>query len=151
MNFKHSQGNETSVARLPVDIMRKVIDFLSGPTPSRSLNHLWMSCRDLWYGQLKKEFGYFKLNISMSKKYINDISRSCFQNSGQICLCSSRVFVHKDIFDEFIQELTKYARSIKLGDPLSSDTKMGPAVSKQHYDKIKSYIELNPKFKSKVK
>lgn len=76
------------------------------------------------------------------KKYINDIGRSCFQNSGQICLCSSRVFVHKDIFDEFIQELTKYARSIKLGDPLSSDTKMGPVVSKQHYDKIKSYIEI---------
>ena len=76
------------------------------------------------------------------EKYINDIGRSCFQNSGQICLCSSRVFVHKDIFDKFIEALKKYAQSLKLGDPLNPNTKMGPVVSHQHYQKIKSYIDI---------
>jgi aminomuconate-semialdehyde dehydrogenase len=74
-------------------------------------------------------------------KYINDIGRSCFQNSGQICLCSSRVFVHRDIYDKFCKELVTYARSLAIGDPLKANTKLGPVVSKEHYDKIMSYIK----------
>lgn len=75
-------------------------------------------------------------------KFINDIGRSCFQNSGQICLCSSRYFVHVDIFDKFLEKLKEYARSIVVGDPLKSKTKMGPVCSKEHYEKVMSYIKL---------
>lgn len=38
--------------------------------------------------------------------------------------------------------LASYARNLKLGDPLDKNTKMGPVVSKQHYDKVMSYIKL---------
>jgi acyl-CoA reductase-like NAD-dependent aldehyde dehydrogenase len=76
------------------------------------------------------------------KKLINSIGRSCFQNSGQICLCSSRYFVHVDIVDEFLNELSTYARNLVIGDPLKSDTRMGPVCSREHYNKVKSYIDL---------
>lgn len=75
-------------------------------------------------------------------KLINEIGRSCFQNSGQICLCSSRYYVHADILDKFVDALKKYARSLKIGNPLKPETKMGPVVSKQHYHKVMSYINL---------
>jgi len=74
-------------------------------------------------------------------KFINEIGRSCFQNSGQICLCSSRIFVHKNIYNEFIEGLKNYARSLTIGDPFKPQTKLGPVVSKPHYIKIKSYID----------
>ena len=44
--------------------------------------------------------------------------------------------------DRFLDALTKYARNLTLGDPLKTNTKMGPVVSKQHYEKIKSYINM---------
>merc|ERR1712127_483043 len=79
------------------------------------------------------------------EKLINDIGRSCFQNSGQICLCSSRYYVHADIIDKFLQILTKYARNLVVGNPLEANTKMGPVCSRQHYDKVMSYIHLAKK------
>ncbi len=52
------------------------------------------------------------------------------------------MFVHNDIYDKFIDALKDYAQSLQLGDPLKPNTKLGPVVSKQHYDKIKSYIDI---------
>lgn len=83
-------------------------------------------------------------------KLINDIGRSCFQNSGQICLCSSRYYVHVDIKDKFLEKLTKYARELVIGNPLDAKTKMGPVCSKQHYDKVKSFIDLASKNKHRI-
>jgi hypothetical protein len=54
----------------------------------------------------------------------------------------SRYYVHEDIFDAFISMLANYARSLKVGNPLDKNTKMGPVVSKQHYEKVMSYINL---------
>jgi aminomuconate-semialdehyde/2-hydroxymuconate-6-semialdehyde dehydrogenase len=70
--------------------------------------------------------------------------RSSFANQGEICLCGSRVFVERPIFDRFINELTKRAESIMVGDPTANYTGMhiGALVSKQHMDKVLSYIEL---------
>ncbi|CAF0929368.1 unnamed protein product [Brachionus calyciflorus] len=75
-------------------------------------------------------------------KHIKAIGNSCFQNSGQICLCSSRYYVHASRIDEFLDLLVKHARSLVVGDPFNKNTNMGPVVSKQHYDKVKSYIDL---------
>ena len=55
---------------------------------------------------------------------------------------SFRYYVHVNKIDEFLNALVKYAREIQVGDPLNSKTKMGPLVSKEHYTKVKSYIDL---------
>ena len=47
-----------------------------------------------------------------------------------------------DIKEKFLNALVKYAREIVVGDPLNPKTKMGPLVSKEHYTKVKSYIDL---------
>lgn len=68
--------------------------------------------------------------------------RSVFANCGQVCLCSERVYVHRSIFDRFVEELAKGAESLVLGDPWADTTTMGPLISKGHREKVLSYFEL---------
>ncbi|PAV85566.1 hypothetical protein WR25_12178 isoform B [Diploscapter pachys] len=73
------------------------------------------------------------------------IARSCFINQGEICLCSSRLFVHESIFDEFLKGLISEAEKLKVGDPTSAESKLGAMNSEVHFNKVKSYIELAQK------
>ena len=76
--------------------------------------------------------------------------RSSFANQGQICLCGSRILVQKGIYDKFRDALVAKAAKMKVGDPSLPETKMGAVVSKDHRDKILSYIEIAKEEGSKV-
>jgi len=65
-------------------------------------------------------------------KAVPGVLRSSFLNSGQICLCGSRVLVQESIYDEFMSSYLKELR----------DFEIGPVISVQHRDKVASYIEL---------
>jgi aminomuconate-semialdehyde/2-hydroxymuconate-6-semialdehyde dehydrogenase len=67
---------------------------------------------------------------------------SSFRNQGEICLCGSRIFVEKKIYAKFKADLVELTKQLKVGDPLQSDTDQGAIVSKEHMEKILSYIEL---------
>ncbi|OXV05144.1 hypothetical protein Egran_07088 [Elaphomyces granulatus] len=68
--------------------------------------------------------------------------RSSFQNQGEICLCGSRIFVEKKMYDKFKTDFVERVKTLKVGDPLESATNQGAIVSKQHMEKILYYIEL---------
>ena len=68
--------------------------------------------------------------------------RSSFQNQGEICLCGSRIFVEESLYDKFKKDFVSKTKQLKIGDPLDNDTDQGAIVSKQHMEKILSYIEL---------
>lgn len=68
--------------------------------------------------------------------------RSSFSNSGQICLCGSRIFVERPIYEKFKEELVKRTQLLKVGDPFSPETNMGALVSKSHMEKVKGYLSL---------
>jgi aminomuconate-semialdehyde/2-hydroxymuconate-6-semialdehyde dehydrogenase len=53
-----------------------------------------------------------------------------------------RYYVHVDIVEKFLELLKNYAHGLVIGDPLDDKTKMGPVVSKEHYQKVMSYINL---------
>jgi aminomuconate-semialdehyde/2-hydroxymuconate-6-semialdehyde dehydrogenase len=67
---------------------------------------------------------------------------SSFLNQGEICLCGSRIFVERSIYNEFRDKLVNAVRELKIGNPSEKDTKVGAIVSQQHYDKVLSYISL---------
>jgi aminomuconate-semialdehyde/2-hydroxymuconate-6-semialdehyde dehydrogenase len=67
---------------------------------------------------------------------------SSFSNQGQICLCGSRIFVQRKIYDVFKEKFINKVNKLKVGDPLSSSTHIGALVSKPHMEKVLSYIEL---------
>ncbi|OMJ20439.1 Aldehyde dehydrogenase family 8 member A1 [Smittium culicis] len=68
--------------------------------------------------------------------------RSAFQNQGEICLCTSRLYVQRGIFDDFV---AKYKRAVRdtviVGDPTNPKTFYGPLVSKPHFEKVQSYVK----------
>lgn len=66
---------------------------------------------------------------------------SSFANQGQICLCGSRIFVHSKIYNQFKQDFVDKVNQLIVGDPLTS-VNLGAVVSKEHKEKILSYIEL---------
>lgn len=68
--------------------------------------------------------------------------RAAFLNSGQVCLAGSRILVQRSIFDEFVDRFAAAARQLKVGDPQDSSTNMGPLVSKEHYEKVTSYLQI---------
>ncbi|MCE3260704.1 MAG: 2-hydroxymuconic semialdehyde dehydrogenase [Bacteroidetes bacterium] len=67
---------------------------------------------------------------------------SSFANQGQICLCGSRVFVERKIYDKFKADFVAKTKELVVGDPRNEKTKIGAIVSKTHQEKILSYIEL---------
>ena len=71
--------------------------------------------------------------------------RSSFSNQGEICLCGSRIFVERPLYEQFKGDFVDRVSKLKVGDPLDPGTDVGAIVSKQHFDKIISYIELAPK------
>ncbi|MBK9214091.1 MAG: aldehyde dehydrogenase [Chloracidobacterium sp.] len=71
--------------------------------------------------------------------------RSSFSNQGEICLCGSRIFVERPMYEQFKGDFVSRAAALKVGDPLDADTDVGAIVSKPHFDKIMSYIDLAQK------
>jgi len=70
---------------------------------------------------------------------INTVTRSVFENAGQVCLGTERVYVERPIFDKFVAALKVKAETMKPGRPFDHDTKIGPLVSKIHQKKVLSY------------
>jgi aminomuconate-semialdehyde/2-hydroxymuconate-6-semialdehyde dehydrogenase len=68
------------------------------------------------------------------------IVRSAFQNSGQICLCGSRILIERRIYAEFRDALVERALALRVGDPIDEDNNLGPLVSQAHFDKVVSAL-----------
>jgi len=62
--------------------------------------------------------------------------RAAFSNTGQICLCGSRILVERSVYDQVRDELVERVRALRVGDPLQADTEQGALVSRQHFDKV---------------
>ena len=75
------------------------------------------------------------------RENLGTIVRSAFQNSGQICLCGSRILVERDIYSEFRDALVERALALRVGDPIDADNDLGPLVSQAHLDKVVAAIE----------
>lgn len=65
--------------------------------------------------------------------------RSCFANSGQVCLGTERVYVERPLFDRFVNALKDGAERLRIGLPNEESTQMGPLISQEHRSKVLSY------------
>eukprot|EP00750_Incisomonas_marina_P029277 INCI709.2.p1 GENE.INCI709.2~~INCI709.2.p1 ORF type:complete len:831 (-),score=149.45 INCI709.2:2397-4889(-) len=76
---------------------------------------------------------------------VRGVIRSSFLNSGQICLCGSRILIEDDgqgFYERFVSALVAAAESLRVGNPSHSDTNMGPLSSAAHRAKIAGYVDL---------
>ncbi len=67
--------------------------------------------------------------------------KAIFTNTGQVCLAGSRLYVQRDIYDEFLGRFTQAAQAMVVGDPKDEATQIGPLASQEHYRKVLGYID----------
>ena len=68
-----------------------------------------------------------------------------FINQGEVCSAGSRILVEKTIYPKFVEAMAAKAKTIRLGPPLERETKMGPLVSKEQFDRVRAYQEIGKK------
>jgi betaine-aldehyde dehydrogenase len=68
-----------------------------------------------------------------------------FINQGEVCSAGSRILVEKPIYKKFVDAMAEKSKKIKLGAPLDRETKMGPLVSKEQYERVREYQEVGKK------
>jgi len=73
-----------------------------------------------------------------------------FFNAGQVCVAGSRLFVHRDSYDEVLEGLSEHAKAIHMGPSLEPDSQMGPLVSKEQQDRVLGFLDQGKKAGAKM-
>ncbi|MBT8233841.1 MAG: aldehyde dehydrogenase [Saprospiraceae bacterium] len=141
LNIVHGLGHKTgdAMSRHPGI---KAISF----TGSTKVGSQIASIAAPMFKKLSLELGGKNPNIIFADcdydKMLKTTVRSSFANQGQICLCGSRIFVERKLYEKFRSDFLVKVKELKVGDPLDDATKIGAVVSKAHFEKILSYIKL---------
>jgi aminomuconate-semialdehyde/2-hydroxymuconate-6-semialdehyde dehydrogenase len=100
-------------------------------------------------GNLKKlsfELGGKNPNIIFADSNLEEVVdttiRSSFINQGEVCLCGSRVYVEKPVYEQFLERFTAKTREQRVGDPLEPKTQIGALISRQHLERVEGYVQL---------
>jgi aminomuconate-semialdehyde/2-hydroxymuconate-6-semialdehyde dehydrogenase len=141
LNIVHGLGTITGQAIIEhPDI--KAISFTGGTATGAHIARIAAPM----FKKLSLELGGKNPNIIFAdcdyEDMLNTTIRSSFGNQGQICLCGSRIFVEKPIYEQFKKDFVSIIRKQKVGHPSAADTKIGALVSKPHLEKVLSYIEI---------
>ncbi|NXF90679.1 AL8A1 dehydrogenase, partial [Eubucco bourcierii] len=67
--------------------------------------------------------------------------RSSFANQGEICLCTSRIFVQRGIYNEFVKRFVAEVKKWKVGNPSDPTVSVGALISKEHLEKVRNYVK----------
>ena len=68
------------------------------------------------------------------------LAKGIFNNSGQVCVASSRIYAHRDVYDALVTRMTELARQRTLGHGLDPATDLGPLVSPEHAQRVRGYV-----------
>lgn len=75
------------------------------------------------------------------EKAVQGALLSKYRNAGQTCVCTNRLYVHDDIYDEFMAQFTKAVANLKIGDGLVEDTDIGPLINAKAIEKVTGLVE----------
>lgn len=120
----------------------KAISFTGGTSTGAEIARLAAPM----FKKLSLELGGKNPNLVFADSDLDDAVetsvRAAFTNQGQICLCGSRIFVEKSIYEAFTKRFVDKVKSLRVGNPDDETNFMGAVVSKAHLDKIASYVAL---------
>ena len=141
LNIVQGIGPETGQAIVEHQNI-KAISFTGG---TKTGEHLARTAAPM-FKKLSLELGGKNPNLIFADcnydKMLDTTVRSSFANQGQICLCGSRIFVERSLYSKFKNDFVAKVSALKIGDPTKADTKIGALVSKEHLEKVQSYIAL---------
>ena len=71
---------------------------------------------------------------------VRQVMATKFRNAGQTCVCANRIYVHDSIREAFVARLSEAVRAVRVGDPLSDETQVGPLVDQAGLDKVVAHV-----------
>lgn len=80
------------------------------------------------------------LNDADIKKAVEGTMASKFRNSGQTCVCGNRIYVQSEIYDQFIDELSKKVKELKVGNGMEENVNIGPLINRAGVEKVSSHV-----------
>ena len=141
LNVVHGTGPNVGAA-MTSDPKINTISFTGGTVTGRKVAE---ACAPL-FKKISLELGGKNPNIVFADAdldaAISGSVRSSFANQGQVCLCGSRVFVERAVYQNFVDRFIEKTSQLRLGDPLESTTDQGAIVSRTQLDKVKFYVDL---------
>ena len=140
LNVVHGFGTKVGQAIVESKVV-KAIAFTGGTATGRAIN---MECAKQ-FKKVSLELGGKNPNIIFEDCDFDEMMattvRSSFTNQGQICLCGSRIFIQRGIYERFRNEFIEKVRNLKVGNP-KTDVNLGAIVSEAHMQKVLGYIDL---------
>jgi aminomuconate-semialdehyde/2-hydroxymuconate-6-semialdehyde dehydrogenase len=141
LNIVHGQGPKAGAALVRhADV--PTVSFTGGTVTGEAITRV----ASPMFKKVALEMGGKNPNVIFADADIDEAIkhslRSAFANQGQVCLCGSRMFVERSIYDSFLSRFVEATDRLRVGDPLEEDTDQGALVSKAQYDKVLSYIQL---------
>jgi aminomuconate-semialdehyde/2-hydroxymuconate-6-semialdehyde dehydrogenase len=141
LNIVHGLGPKTGQAIVEHPGV-KAISFTGGTATGKKIAATAAPA----FKKLSLELGGKNPNIIFADcdfdRMMEDTMRSTFSNNGQICLCGSRIYVERPLYEKFRDEFVRRTKALRVGDPLDDATDMGALVSKQHMEKVTGYLDL---------
>jgi len=141
LNIVHGLGHKVGAAITEhTDI--PVISFTGGTVTGKQI----ISTAGPMFKKLSLELGGKNPNIIFDDcdfdKALKTTVHSSFANQGQICLCGSRIFVQRGIYNKFKDAFVEKVNKLKVGNPFNDQSNLGAVVSQPHMEKVLSYVEL---------
>ncbi len=140
LNIVHGLGPDIGEP-LVLDPAIKAVSFTGSTAVGKRIAALAASCLKKVSLELGGKNPTLIFADSDWRDQLDVIVRSAFQNSGQICLCGSRVLIERSVYAEVRDALVQRALALRVGDPMDSDTRMGPLVSHAHFDKVLTALQ----------
>ena len=141
LNIVHGLGAEVGAA-IVAHNDTNIISFTGGTQTGKAIS----SVAAPMFKKISLELGGKNANVIFDdcdfEDAVNTSVRAAFANQGQICLCGSRIYVQRGIYEKFKAAFLERVNGLTVADPLSDKARMGAVVSKEHMEKVLSYIEL---------
>jgi acyl-CoA reductase-like NAD-dependent aldehyde dehydrogenase len=142
-------GNEVGDALTTHPKVRRII-FTGGSAAARQI----IKNSSHHFPQLSMELGGKSPNIVFNDANLNNalmgVIAGIFGATGQSCVAGSRLFLHKEIYDEFMERLIERTSQIVIGDPMDSRTEVGPVATSDQLKKIENYVDKAKKEGAKL-
>ncbi len=141
LNIVHGLGHEVGEAMVKHPNV-KAISFTGGTQTGKAI----ASIAAPMFKKLSLELGGKNPNIIFAdcdfEDMLNTTLRSSFANQGQICLCGSRIFIERPLYDKFRDAFVDRVSEMKVSNPNDPEAKLGAVVSESHMNKVLSYVDL---------
>jgi aminomuconate-semialdehyde/2-hydroxymuconate-6-semialdehyde dehydrogenase len=142
VNLVHGFGPDSAGSALTEHPDVKAITFTGETTTGKHI----MKAAANSLKRLSYELGGKNPNIIFADADLDEVIettiKSSFINQGQVCLCGSRIYVEREAYDKFVEKFVSRTKELKVGDPFNADSNLGALISREHYERVQSYIEL---------